>query len=59
MGLVEVELVKEKETANTIRYVETGDSAPVVRNIYLQKWVYRQLGEPTKIKVKIEGGDKE
>jgi len=54
MEKIVAEFEIEKETKNTVRYSEITDGKPpVIRTIYIQKWV---LGKnpPRKIKVTVE-----
>jgi len=61
MKKLEVLLCVEKETKNTIRFEEVLEEGefPVVRNLYIQKPHFEQLGKPQRIKLTIipEGGD--
>jgi hypothetical protein len=56
---IEVEFVRERETKNTVRFqeVESADGTPpAVGTIYVQKYAVRQLGNPDRIRVRIEAG---
>lgn len=47
--------VQEKETKNTIRFVEEeADHPPIIGTLYVQKYALRQLGSPTRIVVTIK-----
>ncbi len=56
MAEIKLEFVKEKETANTIRFqeVETDEMPLQIRTIYLQKFAFKKLGNPEKITVTIQ-----
>ena len=54
MSKQEIEFEKEKETKNTIRYMEITDGKPPVINyLYIQKWALKPT-TPEKIKITIE-----
>jgi hypothetical protein len=55
LSKVEIELEKERETKNTIRYAEIeGDKPPIIGTLYLQKFAVKRLEDPGKIRVTIE-----
>ena len=48
-----IEFVKEKDTKNTVRFMEVPEEGkpPVVSTLYLQKWF---IGNTEKVKVTVE-----
>lgn len=50
---MEINFVKEKETKNTVRFMEVPEEGkpPVVSTLYLQKWF---IGNAEKVKVTVE-----
>ena len=48
-----VELVKEKETKNTVRFQEQDQLNPILGVIYVPKVTLQKLGNPEVIKVTI------
>jgi hypothetical protein len=51
---VKVVLEREKETKNTIRFIEPeGDEPMVIGTLYVQKFALRRMGNPDRIEVTI------
>ncbi len=50
---IEANFVFEKETKNTFRFTEVGDTDPIIGTIYIQKDAL-DLEKPEKIKVTVE-----
>ena len=55
-GRLVITLVKEKETANTIRFQEEApdDAEPKIGTVYVRKLAAKELGDPTRIKLTVE-----
>jgi hypothetical protein len=51
---ITVQLVRERETKNTVRYAEVeGEDAQVLGVLYVQKHAVRRLGSPERVEVRI------
>lgn len=54
--MIEAIFDKDRETKNTVRFEEReGEDPPVVGTLYIQKWALRRLGEPSVLRVQIDG----
>lgn len=54
--MITAEFEREKETKNTIRYVETADP-PKVGMIYMPRKTLEQLGDPERLTITIDAGE--
>ncbi len=53
--LFTVSFVKDKDTKSTVRFQEeTGEDAPKIGTLYVQKHALNQLGNPTAVSVTVE-----
>jgi len=53
---MELVFERDKETKNTVRFVEQAtDQPPVIGIIYIQKWAMKSLGDPDTLKITVEG----
>ena len=54
VSAVKLVFSKEKETKNTVKFTEEGDS-PIIGSLYVQKSAIAGLGNPDKVEVTVGG----
>jgi len=59
MPNVTIQLRKERETKNTIRFEEMENAEgnpPLIGTLYVQKWALKRLGDPGRLTLTLEAG---
>ncbi len=62
MAEITIQLKKERETKNTVRFEETENeegNPPLVGTLYVQKWALKRLGNPEKVTLRLEAENAE
>lgn len=59
MPNVTIQLRKERETKNTIRFEEMENAEgnpPLIGTLYVRKWALKRLGDPDQLTLTLEAG---
>ena len=60
MSHITIQLRKERETKNTIRFEEMENeegNPPLIGTLYVQKWALKRLGDPDVLTLHLEAPD--
>ena len=60
MSNITIQLRKERETKNTIRFEELENeegNPPLIDTLYVQKWALKRLGDPEVLTLHLEAPD--